>query len=129
QSNVPFVPERGCSRMTVLELVPQFDPAIPAIFPTPADPEIRSVEMSSDEAADEGFEDFDEDDFDDDFDDDFEEEVTGEYELEDDEYGAEFLEQNPGANFGDDFGGGNDDDDDDDDGDDDFGDDDEDQGK
>ena len=115
--------------MTVLELVPQFDPAIPAIFPTPADPEIRSVELSSDEAADEGFEDFDEDDFDDDFDDDFEEEVTGEYELEDDEYGAEFLEQNPGANFGDDFGGGKDDDDDDDAGDDDFGDAAEDKGK
>ena len=48
---------------------------------------------------------------------------------QDDEYGAEFLEQNPGANFGDDFGGGKDDDDDDDDGDDDFGDDDEDKGK
>lgn len=33
---------------------------------------------------------FDEDDFDEDFDDDFEEEIVGEYELEDDRYGADF---------------------------------------
>ncbi|MFT5300262.1 MAG: hypothetical protein ACI87E_002913 [Mariniblastus sp.] len=33
---------------------------------------------------------FDEDDFDEEFDDDFEEEIVGEYDLEDDQYGADF---------------------------------------
>jgi hypothetical protein len=113
--------------MTVQELVPFQVPfqvsATPSPGLAPNAPEQEWFVMSSDgEVTDEGFEDFDEEDFDDDFDDDFEEEVTGEYELEDDEYGAEFMEQNANVNFGGGFGDGDDDDDDDDgDGDDDFG--------
>ena len=101
--------------MTVLELVPPQESAIPLPNRQLNDSEPALVVMSSDdEATDEGFDEFDEEDFDDDFDDDFEEEVTGEYELEDDEYGAEFMEQNADASFGGSFGDDDDDDDDDD---------------
>ena len=88
--------------MTVTELEPQQDTISDQPVETIVDPEYIPVESSGDDFADDGFEDFDEDDFDDDFDDDFEEKVEGEYELADDEYSGDFLE-NPGGSDDDDF--------------------------
>jgi len=50
------------------------------------DTTVAPVDTLSIEVVDE----FDEDDFDEEFDDDFEEEIVGEYDLQDDQYGAEF---------------------------------------